>query len=109
MRRSKLECYEAILEALTSRPLTLERIAFETNMDCTLLNERIDFLIQNSLVEYRATGKKGCHAITERGIAVLKALSFQKYLNRVADKLTVIDEALQTVSKYRHNLEKATR
>lgn len=106
MHRSKLESYEAILEALVDKPLPLERIAFETTMDCTVLNGRMKFLVENGLVELRAMGKKGGYAITERGVAVLKALSFQKYLNKVASKLTLIDEAMQVVSKHSRNSQK---
>ena len=106
MHRSKLESYEAILEALVDKPLPFERIAFETTMDCTVLNGRMKFLVENGLVELRAMGKKGGYAITERGVAVLKALSFQKYLNKVASKLTLIDEAMQVVSKHSRNSQK---
>jgi predicted transcriptional regulator len=106
MRKSKLESYEAILEALVDRPLPFERIAFETTMDCTVLSERVEFLMENGLVELRPTGKKGEYAITERGVAVLKALNFEKYLNRVASKLTLIDDAMQVVSKHSRDSEK---
>jgi predicted transcriptional regulator len=109
MRRSKLESYEAILEALVNKPLPFEHIAFETAMDCAVLGERMGFLMENGLVESREMGKKGDYAITERGVAVLKALNFQKYLDRVADKLTLIDEALGTVSKYDRDLDRASR
>ncbi len=100
MRRSKLETYEAILEALVNEPLSVEKIAYETDMDCTVLVERLDYLLQNGLVELRPIGEKGGYAITERGVAVLKALNFQKYLARIANKLSLIDEALQVISKH---------
>jgi predicted transcriptional regulator len=108
MRRSKLETYEAILEVLVSKPLTIENIAYEIDMDCTVLVERLDYLLENGLVELRAMGKKGGYAVTERGVAVLKALNFQKYLAHIANKLTMIDEALQVISKHSHDLEKNT-
>lgn len=100
MRRSKLETYEAILEALVNEPLSVEKIAYETDLDCTVLVERLDYLLQNGLVELRPIGEKGGYAITERGVAVLKALNFQKYLARIANKLSLIDEALQVISKH---------
>jgi len=101
-----LESYEAVLEALVSKPLHFERIAFETSIDCTVLSERMSFLLENGLVELRTIGKKGGYAITERGTAVLKALNFQKYLNRIANKLTLIDEALKVISKHGDQLKK---
>lgn len=100
MRRSKLETYEAILEALVNEPLSVEKTAYETDMGCTVLVERLDYLLQNGLVELRQIGEKGGYAITERGVAVLKALNFQKYLARIANKLSLIDEALQVISKH---------
>ncbi len=106
MRKSKLEAYEAILEALVNKPLSVENTALDTNMDCTVLVDRLDYLLENGLVELRAIGKKGGYAITERGVAVLKALNFQKYLARVANKLSLIDEALQVISEHSHDLEK---
>lgn len=106
MGRSKLEVYEAILEALVSKPLSVENIAYEADMDCTVLVERLDYLLENGLVGLRPIGKKGGYAITDRGVAVLKALNFQKYLARIASKLSVIDEALQVITKHTHDLEK---
>jgi predicted transcriptional regulator len=106
MRKSKLEAYEAILDTLVNKPLTVENIAYETDMDCTVLSQRLDYLSENGLVELRAMGRKGGYAITERGVSVLKALNFQKYLARIANKLTLIDEALQVISKHSSDLEK---
>jgi predicted transcriptional regulator len=97
MRRSKLESYEAILEALVKRPINVDKIAYKTNIDCTALTRYVDFLIKNGLVEERPTNKKTLYAITERGIAVLKTLNFQKYLENVTASLRVIDDASQTV------------
>ena len=97
MRRSKLESYEAILEALAKRPVNIDKIAYRTNIDCTALTRYIDFLIKNGLVEERPTNKKTLYAITERGMAVFKTLNFQKYLEKVTASLRVIDDALQTM------------
>jgi len=92
MRRSKLESYEAILEVLMIKPLVVDSIAYKTNMDCTVLRRYIDFLIKNGLVEKRFSGKKTLYAITERGIAVSKALSFQKYLEKVTKSIKAIND-----------------
>ena len=95
MRRSKLESYEAILEVLMIKPLTIDSIAYKANMDCTVLRRHIEFLIKNGLVEKRFSGKKKLYAITERGIAVSKALSFQKYLEKVTKSIKAMDDALR--------------
>jgi len=97
MRRSRLESCEATLEVLVKRPLTVDEIAYETNMDCTVLRGYLDFLIKNSLVEERFSNEKTVYAITERGVAVFKALNFQKYLEKVAKSMRAMDDASQVV------------
>ena len=87
LRRSKLETYEAILSALAKRPLTVDSIAYRTNMDCTLLGRYLESLMKNGLVEERFTGKKKLYAITERGMAVFRTLSFQRYLDKIAKSI----------------------
>jgi predicted transcriptional regulator len=97
MRKSKLESYEDILGALVKKPLTIDNLSYETNINCTILRQRLDSLIRYSLVEERISSKKTLYAITERGIAVFKTLNFQKYLERVVKTIRVMDEALQIV------------
>ncbi len=104
MRRSRLELCESILEAALSKPLSYERLAYNTSIDCTVLERHLNFLIENSLIEERPTEKKTLYAITERGVAVLKALNFQKYLGKIKSKLRAIDEAMEVIPQIsRHN------
>ena len=105
MRRSKLETYEAILEALVKKPLTRDNIAYETNMDCSALKSRLDFLLKNNLIEERSRNEKTHYALTERGITVLKTLNFQKYLEKIANTIRTMDEALQIVPTITKNRE----
>ncbi len=104
MPRSKLESYEAVLGALVNGPLTFEQIAFETSIECVALGKRLDFLMVNALVEARHSEDEERYAMTERGIAVLKALNFQKYLEQISDRLTLIDDAMQVISSQREDL-----
>jgi predicted transcriptional regulator len=97
LRRSKLETYEAILEALLKKPLTIDSIAYQTNMDCAVLKQRLDFLLKNSLIEERSRHEETRYALTERGITVLKTLNFQKYLEKIASTIRTMDEALQVL------------
>jgi predicted transcriptional regulator len=98
MRRSKLELYEAILEALVKEPLVVDEVAYQASIDCTALGRYLDFLIKNDLVEERFSDDEELYAITERGIAVLKTLNFQKYLEKVMNSVMALDDALQAVS-----------
>jgi predicted transcriptional regulator len=97
MRKSKLESYEAILEALVKKPQTVERLAYETDMDCTIVSRRLDFLTENGLVEERPLPKNTQYAITERGVAVFKTLNFRKYLEKVSSSLSTLNDAMQTL------------
>lgn len=74
MRRSKLEMYIDVLMVLAQRgPLKLTHIMYKANINCSVLKEFLDFLIDNSLVEERNAGEKRVvYAITQRGRKVIK-------------------------------------
>lgn len=97
MRKSKLESYEEILGALIKKPLTIDSIAYETNMHCDVLKRRLNFLIKNGLVEERDSGRKTLFAITERGVAVFKTLNFQRYLEKLIKNIRIVDEAAHII------------
>jgi len=78
MRRSKLEMYLDILKVLSHHgPLKLTHIMYKANVNCSVLKQYLDFLIQQNLVEEQTLHKKRnktriVYAITERGRTVLK-------------------------------------
>ena len=110
MRKSRLESYEDILEALVNEPSILDHIAYALNTDCTVLRQRLDFLTKNGLVQKRTSSKRAVYAITEKGAAVLRVLDFQRYLGKVSNKIRVMDEALQIINKLeKDQLEKEKR
>ena len=75
MRRSKLEMYIDILHVLAHRgPLKITHIMYKANVNCSILNGYMDFLIKQGLVEEKnITKKKIVYAITQRGVAVVNA------------------------------------
>jgi len=89
MRRSKLEMYIDILKVLAHRgPLKLTHIMYKANVNCSVLKQFLDFLIEQKLVEERTIGKKRIvYAITERGITVLK------YFRELKAVLPLVEEA----------------
>jgi len=97
MRRSKLETYESILESLVNEPLTLDHLAYQTNLNCVSLQTSLDFLVQNGVIEERVLGNETQYAITDRGITVLKTLSFEKYLQQVTRSIKTMDDASQII------------
>jgi predicted transcriptional regulator len=88
MRRSKLEMYIDILNVLAKRgPLKLTHIMYKANVNCSVLKEYLDFLIQQELVEEQVVGKKRIvYAVSEKGFNVLK------YFRELKIMLPVVEE-----------------
>jgi predicted transcriptional regulator len=97
MRRSRLELYEDVLSALAKKPLTVDGIAYESNMHCVALRQRLDFLIKNGLVEEKDCEKKTVYALTKRGLAIFKVLNITKRLEKLQTTISMIEDALQAL------------
>jgi predicted transcriptional regulator len=98
MRKSKLEAYQEILSAIAEKPKSLSNIAYTCNMDCTHLLGKMEFLIENQLVEEQVVGKKTSYCITRRGVTVLKTLTVTQLLERIQTTVKVADETLAVIS-----------
>jgi len=110
MRRSKLELYEDILHALVKKPLTVDSIAYECNMDCVALRQRLDFLVKNGLVEEENYKKKTLYALTKRGLSIFKTLTITRRLKKLQTTSKMIDDALQALPALsEHNEETPKR
>ena len=74
MRRSKLEMHLDILMTLAKKgPLKLTHIMYKSNVNCSVLKEYLDFLIQQELVAEKTIKKERIvYTITEKGLTVLK-------------------------------------
>jgi predicted transcriptional regulator len=97
MKKSKLEQYEDILNSLADKPSTIDTIAYSCNMDCMLLQGRIDFLIKNDLVEKRIYPKKAVYALTRRGITIQKSLTVTKRLEKLKATVQKIERSVQAI------------
>jgi predicted transcriptional regulator len=88
LRRSKLEMYVDILSVLAQRgPLKLTHIMYKANLNCSVLGEYLDFLIEKELVEERKAQKnRTVYAITQRGVTVLK------YFGELKQALLITEE-----------------
>jgi predicted transcriptional regulator len=93
MRRSKMEMYIDILKVLAQNgPLKLTHVMYKANVNCSVLKENLDFLIQQSLIEEQITVKKRnktkiLYAITEKGRTVIK------YFNEVNRALQITEDS----------------
>jgi len=74
MRRSKLETNVDILKALARHgPLKLTHIMYKANVNCSILKQQLNSLIEQNLVEATMLRKKTvAYAIREKGRRVLK-------------------------------------
>jgi predicted transcriptional regulator len=75
MRRARLEMHVDILKVLARNgPLKLSHIMYKANINCHVLKQCLDFLIQQTLVEKQTVSKKRVvYAITQRGRTILKS------------------------------------
>jgi len=93
MRRSKLEMHVDILKVLARHgPLKLTHIMYKANVNCSVLRQYLDFLIQHNLIEEQTLHKKRrkirvVYAITERGLTVLK------YFRELNTALPIIEKS----------------
>jgi predicted transcriptional regulator len=110
MQRSKLELYEEILYALVNKHMTVDTIAYACNMDCVALRKRLEFLLENGLVEEKNFGKRTCYTLTRRGVAIFKTLALTKRLEKLQTTMKKIDEALKAIpSLSEYSAEKTKR
>ena len=92
MRRSKMEMYVDILKVLAQNgPLKLTHVMYKANVNCSVLKQNLDFLINQDLIEEQIKIKKRNktkvrYAITERGKTVIK------YFNEVNRALQITEE-----------------
>lgn len=80
--------YVDVLSVLAQRgPLKLTHIMYKANLNCSVLGEYLDFLIEKELVEERKAQKnRTVYAITQRGVTVLK------YFGELKQALLITEE-----------------
>ncbi len=92
MRRSKLEMHIDILKVLARHgPLKPTHIMYKANVNCSVLKQYLEFLIQHNLVEEQTLHKRRrktrvVYTVTKRGLTVLK------YFRELSSVLQIIEE-----------------
>ncbi len=109
MTKSKLELYEDVLKILSVKPLTLDAIAFEGNMDCMLLHKKIDYLIEYGLVEQVKCKGKVLYNLTYRGGAIFKTLTLTKRLAKLQADIANVNVEAQPVQAFQGDAWRAKR
>jgi predicted transcriptional regulator len=87
MRRSQLEIYISILQALLFYgPLKLTKITYKANVNCDMLKQRLAVLIEKGLVEQRSYHKgRVVYAATPKAKTILS------YFDTIKEILPVIE------------------
>jgi predicted transcriptional regulator len=95
MRRSKMEMYVDILKVLAQNgPLKLTHVMYKANVNCKVLKQNLDFLINQNLIEEQITRKKRNktkvrYAITEKGRTVIKYFNEVNRALQITNKKTI--------------------
>jgi predicted transcriptional regulator len=100
MSKSKLENYEAIMQALVDKYLSVDSLAYACGMDCVAVNERLGFLIKNGLVEEKQCHSKTLYALTKRGLSVQKTLAITQRLDALKPTVKATDEEFVAFSRF---------
>ena len=85
--------YIDILKVLAQNgPMKLTHVMYKANVNCSVLKQNLDFLIEQNLLEEQITSKrrnrtKIRYAITEKGRTVIK------YFNEVNRALQITEES----------------
>jgi len=88
-----MEMYIDILKVMAQNgPMKLTHVMYKANVNCSVLKENLDFLLQQNLIEEQITVKKRNktkvrYAITEKGRTVIK------YFNEVNRALQITEES----------------
>jgi len=73
VRRSKLEMHVDILKILARHgPLKLTHIMYKANVNCNVLRQYLDFLIQQNLVEEQTLKKKRVVYAVQRALPIFE-------------------------------------
>jgi predicted transcriptional regulator len=79
--------YVDILKVLADKgPLKLTHVMYEANVNCSLLNEYLGFLVQEGIVEERNIRKRTIYTITQRGMTVLKQFGDLLHMLPIAEE-----------------------
>jgi len=97
MRKPRFESYESILLALVNGPISESGLVLETCLDRGSLRSYLYSLVASGLVERRSAPEIVLYAITEKGLAVIRVLSFRKYLEKIGGLVRTLDEALRVI------------
>ena len=88
-----MEMYIDILKVMAQHgPLKLTHVMYKANVNCSVLKENLDFLLQQNLIKEQITVKKRNktktrYAITEKGRTIIK------YFNEVNRALQITEES----------------
>ena len=101
MPQSKLEIYEDIICTLAEGALPIDNLAFECNLNCILLQERLEFLAKHNIVTIEISqDNRAFYVLTSRGLAISKTFAVTKRLKKLQTTPQASAKALQVTSAF---------
>ena|SRR5665647_2464627 len=101
MRRSKLELYEDVICALAKEALTIDDIAFECDTSCVLLQDQLQFLVDNDIVSIEVSrDNRAFYVLTRRGVAISKTFAIAKRLEKLQTSPQTSAKALHEIPAF---------
>jgi predicted transcriptional regulator len=87
-----MEMHLSIIKTLAQKgPLKLTHVMYKANVNCSVLKNQIDFLIQQKIVQEKVLKKqKIVYELTEKGFSILRTF-------REIQKLLPVDEEKQRI------------
>ena len=76
---------------MTEKPLTIDSIAYECDLDCVLLGQRLAFLVKNGLIQEGTCKNKTVYALTKRGSAISETLAITRRLEKMQTSTNKLD------------------
>jgi len=98
MRKSKLEFYEDIICTLARKALTIDDLAFHCNMNCTTLQQRLEFLVKNNITSTEiGHDNRKFYTLTRRGLAIFKTFCIARFLEKHQTSAKQAEQSLQEI------------
>ncbi len=99
-KKSKLESYEEIIRILAKRALALDDLAFQCNMNCSTLQQRLDSLFKQNIVSIEVCrDNRTFYVLSKRGASIAKTFRLAKRLEKLQISQRE-EQRVQTIAAY---------
>jgi predicted transcriptional regulator len=95
---------------LAKKALTIDGIAFECNTSCVLLQDQLEFLVNNEIVSIEVSrDNKVFYVLTRRGVAISKTLVIAKRLEKLQTSPQISAKSLHSMQAFPERKEEKAK